>query len=870
MYEPIAIIGCGCLYPPDSFSLNKLFDNVIRGIEGIREIDKFFWEPEKYYDSDYSVPDKTYCKVSGYLDHFDVPKELLDKICLSKDEYNSFNRTQQMILHTILQAMSSACFSQADIKDAGLFVGNMLGDPVMPDYILSKKGEQYLNFAEERLSKKTLLPEQILWKKDFNKKLTRKFRVNGSLGKIAFPSSLVSTIAEVLKLEQLSMVVDGACSGGLIVIDEAIKCIHQNKVNMCIVTGVLGNMGVSGNVAFSKIGGLSDKGSVPLDKNANGLTPSEGAGSIIIKRLSDAVHDGNPILGVIRGSGVASDGGGQSIYAPSTRGQRAAMRKSLDRANMTMQDIAYIEMHATGTRIGDKVEIKSILELCKEDKIVNPIAIGSIKAQIGHSFSGAGMANLFKVLLAMQNEILPPTHKFNALHEEFGDISRYAYVSDRKRTWIHPTGHPRRALVNAFGFGGINANILLEEFEYEYHNKLLLELKKDNDSMKNNNDSMKNNKYAILSYGYFEDEYDGRAVHSNADELDGVINNKSFVFPFIKFKIPPRILNKLDEAQRISLLAVSNALERENIKLVKEKTGVFVGSVFGLKNAYNSDIRIRTVEYSSILKELLGDALTTKEYQEIEEEFKKDYESIEEDTLPGFMDNIIAGRIANYYDTQGINAAYDMDIGSFVAALHQGLLSLNNFENDMIIVGAANCNDLDEFYQIYNAAGSKSDNIRKGACFYIIKRGEDVQPDEKVYAYITIPEYHKTASMEYNDNDNDYVGATEAFRLLDNIRKSSLEKKCIHHVSASLSGRSFTYDIIPFQDGTSSLCPEEYVTFYTDTTDISQVIESLENILREKQMPENCSSEKAKVAIIFKDYDELKTQIDFIKTLEKM
>lgn len=863
MYEPIAIIGCGCLYPPDSFSVDKLYENVVNGVEGIRDIDKFFWEPEKYYDPDHSVPDKTYCRKSGYLDHFDVSEESLCKIRLPKEEYDSFNRTQKMILHTILQAMSSAQVSLEDLKEGGLFVGNMLGDPATSDFILREKGEAYLKLAERRLTGKTLSSEQVSWKEEFNKELTKKFKGNVNLKKTVFPSSLAATIADVLKLEKLSMVVDGACSGGLIVIDEAIKCMHQNKVNMCIVSGVLGNMGVSGNVAFSKIGGLSDKGSVPLDKSANGLTPSEGAGSIIIKKLSDAMSDGNPILGVIRGSGVASDGGGQSIYAPSSRGQRAAMRKSLDRANMTMQDIDYIEMHATGTRIGDKVEVESILDLCKEDDIKNPIAIGSVKAQIGHSFSGAGMANLFKVLLSMKHEILPPTHKFTALHEEIGDISRYVYVNHIKKAWVQPTCHPRRALVNAFGFGGINANILLEEFDHEYHKKLLSELKTGKDSLRNRN-------FAVVSYGYFEDEYNERAIHSNEKESGKTTNHKSFPFPFIKFKIPPRILNKLDEAQRISLLAVSNALERENITLTKEKTGVFAGSVFGLKNAYNSDIRIRTEEYSAILRALFGDTFSEAEYQEINEEFKNNYESIEEDTLPGFMDNIVAGRIANYYDTQGINAAYDMDIGSFAAALHQGLLSLNNYENDAIIVGAANCNDLDEFHKIYHAAGSKSNKVRKGACFFIMKREEDVKQDEKVYAYITIPEFKKSASKVYNDNVTDYAGATEAFGLLDHIIQLSSEKKSIHHISASLTGRSFTYDIIPFQSGTGPLCSEEYFTYYTDETDLSQIIQSLEIFRRQKQIPETSRSSKSQAAIIFKDFDELETQINFLKTLEKM
>lgn len=848
MYEPIAIVGCGCLYPPDSFSLDKFFENVINGTEGIREIDKSFWEPEKYYDLDSKVADKTYCKQSGYLDSFGVPTELLSEINISKEVYNSFNRTQKMVLNTILQALSSASYSLEDIKNSGLFIGNMLGDPVTADYILYKQGGKYQRIADKKLSNKSLTKELNTWSDQFRRKLNQKFNNSNELSKTAFPSALASEIADALNLNQISMVVDGACSGGLIVIDEAIKCIHQNKIDLCIVTGVLGNMGVSGNVAFSKIGGLSDKPSIPLDEMAGGLTPGEGAGSIIIKKLKNALNDGDTIYGVIRGSGVASDGGGQSIYAPSTRGQHAAMRKSLDRANMTMRDIDYVEMHATGTPVGDKVEVRSILQLCEEDAIQIPVGIGSIKSQIGHSFSGAGMANLFKVLLAMKEKILPPTHKFNSLPHELGDVSHFVYVNSKVKEWETRSDNPRRALVNAFGFGGINANILLEEFKREYHHELI-------DSYKNNIQNLQvSRKYAVISYGYLDED-------SITDD---------FVFPFIKFKIPPLILNKLDEAQQMGLLAVSNALERTEITMPKEKTGIFVGSIFGLKNAYFSDLRIRSVEYTTILKEILGDTLSDKEYQDLEEEFKSKFETIEEDTLPGYMDNIVAGRIANHYDTQGINATYDMDVGSFVAALHQGLMSLNNSDNDLIIVGGVNCNDMDEFNQIYREAGSNSSTVKKGACVFIVKREEDVQPNDKVYAYITEPKFNKTSVKKNQNKEMDYMGATEAFVLLENIIKSNEHKKSIKHLSSTLSGRSFTYHIIPECCKDSFVEQDKYFTFYTEDTNLPVLIQSLEKIYSKKELPQRDSMEESQVAIVFRDYEELADQINFLKKINQM
>lgn len=848
MYEPIAIVGCGCLYPPDSFSLEKFYENIINGTEGIRQIDEKFWEPKKYYNPDRTIADKTYCKQSAYLDPFDAPTELLTETQIPKETYNSLNRTQKMVLHTILQALSFASYSLEDIKNAGLFIGNMLGDPVTADYILYNKGKKYQKMVYKKLSTMSVPDELSSWSSQFNNKLSQKFNTSKELDKTAFPSALASKVADILNLNQISMVMDGACSGSLIVIDEAIKCIHQNKMNLCIVTGALGNMGVSGNVAFSKVGGLSDKPSVPLDKAASGLTPGEGAGSIIIKKLKDALNDKDTILGVIRGSGVASDGGGQSIYAPSTRGQHAAMRKSLDRANMTMKDIDYVELHATGTSVGDRVEVRSILQLCEEDKIQKPIAIGSVKSQIGHSFSGAGMANIFKVLLAMKENILPPTHKFNSLHHELGDVSDFLYVNEKVKEWKNLSEKPRRAMVNAFGFGGINGNILLEEFKAKYHHELIESFKKDISN------SMKERKYAVISYGYFDDE-------SNKDD---------FVFPFIKFKIPPLTLNKIDEAQQMGLLGVSNALEREEVNIPKKKTGIFVGSIFGLKSAYFSDVRIRSVEYTAILKEILGDTLSDKEYQDLEEEFKSNFETIEEDTLPGYMDNIVAGRIANIYDTQGTNATYDMDVGSFVAALHQGLTSLNNNDNDLIIVGGVNCNDMEEFYHIYKEAGSSSSKVSKGACFFIIKREEDVQPNDKVYAYITEPKFNKSSIKKDQNNKTDYMGATEAFVLLKKIVLCNEEKKRIKHISSTLSGRSFTYDIIPECCKDSIVEEDKYFAFYTEDTDLSILIQSLENIYSKKEIPQSDEKKKSQVAIVFKDYEELSNQINFLKKVDKI
>jgi len=830
------------------------------GTEGIREISKNIWNPDKYYNPDRCAPDKTYCKFSGYLDEFHAPVQALMKLGVSINRYEELNRTQKMVMHTILQSVMSANYSLEDIRDSALFVGNMLGDPIMSNYILHTYVSLYSDIANNYIEKKGTYIHNNRWMDMLATTMKDRLKIGSKLDKSLFPSSLASQIADILGLNQLSMVVDGACSGGLIVIDEAIKCLHQKKVKKCIVIGVLGNMGVSGNVAFSKIGGLSATQSKPLDKNADGLTPGEGAGTIIIKLLSDALVDGDKIYGVIRGSGVASDGAGQSIYAPSSRGQHAAMRKSLSQAEMTMKDIDYVEMHATGTSVGDKVEVRSILQLCEEDHIEKPVALGSLKAQIGHSFSGAGMANVFKVLLAMREQLLPPTYHFTSLPDEFDDVSKYIYVNAHAKYWERTNNTPRKALINAFGFGGINANVLVEEYELEYHKALISRYQSGRD------EQCEDRKYVVVGYGYFEERPNDSSKRKTKTTDPGICKTNDFVFPYIKFKIPPIIYNKLDEAQRFSLLAVSAALDRAGLKLPLTKTGVFSGGIFGLKNAYTSDVRIRSVEYTDALREILGSDLREDDYHEIEEAFKSHFEEIGEDTLPGFMDNIVAGRIANYFDTQGINATYDMDIGSFGAALHQGVLSLSSKENDVIIVGATNFNDLPAFDEAYRAFGSDSKFVRKGACFFVIKRQEDTPPEE-VIAYITEPQFSKRAILPYADSAFDYMGATEAFIMLENILKATEERKCINHTTASLTGRTFSYEIIP-QKLDRSEEPERYNIFYTNIDEPAQLAASLEALLKSGRCNANVLEGERQVAIIYKDKKDIAKQIELLNKLQ--
>lgn len=745
--EPVAIVGYGVLYPPNANSADVFWENIKSGVAGIREITDDVWSKESYFDSDEQREDKTYCKESAYLDKNIELDSYLASFKLEKQKLIQLNRTQKMVLFTILQALEKGGLTLKDISKSNLIIGNMLGDLDICDYFLSVYGEKYFKLLEQELA----LPadDNSKLKAAFVKKLKQKFGTFNSDNDL-FPSKLVTDLSELLALAENSFIVDGACAGSLLAVEEGIKLLHSNEADLCIVTGVLGNMGVTGNVAFSKIGGLSHTKSKPLDRSNDGLTPGEGAGTIIIKRLSQAKKDGNKILGVISGSGVASDGSGQSIYAPSTSGQYLAMKKSLVRAGLKMNEIDYVEMHATGTPVGDLVELESLVKLCQEVEMTRKLRIGSVKSQIGHSFSAAGMANLIKVLKAMEHGQFPPTHHFTEFSNQAKALARdYLEVNTKLIPWETKAGVPKRALVNAFGFGGINGNLLVEEYLPAYHDKKLASCSNEK----------KTYEFAITGVGSFDSTY-----HSYAHRKDHK-TDQNFNFPFIKYKIPPKILNKIDYAQQIALIAATEAIENGLAKTEdKTKVGVYVGSNMGLQNAYYTDLRIRTTEYTNIMQQLLGTQASAK-LAKVEQVFKQNFEAVKEDTLPGFMDNIVASRVSNYHNLQGSNAVYDRGPQSFEVALNQALLSLINDENDVVIVGGVNGNSMKEYGELLKTTSMAT---KTGAYFFVIKKVTAVSPTSKVLGKFSKQIGKKIKITAENAT---YAGASGALTFLEKLER---------------------------------------------------------------------------------------------------
>ncbi|MBT8419916.1 MAG: type I polyketide synthase, partial [Gammaproteobacteria bacterium] len=271
-------------------------------------------------------------------------------------------------------------------------------------------------------------------------------------------------IANRLDLMGPNYIVDGACASGLIAADLAISDLMAHRCDMMLAGGIQASMPPQVYMLFSALGALSSTDVRPFDEAANGTLLSEGAGFVVLKRLPDAVRDGDRIYAVIKGIGIASDGKAQGLLAPRLEGEALALRRAYERTGIDPATVDLVEAHGTGIPLGDLTEIQALTSVFgpRAGRIPH-CALGSVKSMIGHCIPAAGIASLIKISLSLYHKVLPPT-LCERVNPELGITATPFYINTELRPWIHGAPTPRRAGIDAFGFGGINAHAILEEF----------------------------------------------------------------------------------------------------------------------------------------------------------------------------------------------------------------------------------------------------------------------------------------------------------------------------------------------------------------------------------------------------------------------
>ncbi len=424
----IAIISMAGRFP-ESPTIEKFWDNLYHARELITEIPKSRWSIKEYYSSDKEAPNKSYSKWGGHIEDI----EWFDANFFETSEADAImmDPPQRILLEVAQELLDRAGYTREELN--GKKISVMLGS-----------GESnYQNYYQENV------------KNDW-----RKHRIVNYIQNMQ-----AARIAKFYNLLGAAFTIDTACSSSLVAIHEACKSLLSGESEMVVAGGAEILIGPFYQIDFSKAGVLSDDGKCyAFDERAKGMVLSEGVGLVLLKKYEQAIEEGDQILGIVLGSAINNDGKTSGLTVPSLQSQKEVVEAAIANSHVTPDTISYYEAHGTGTLLGDPIEVKAISEVYRHytDKKAY-CGIGSVKSNMGHALRASGIASFIKVLLAMQNKIIPPTINCEKPHPRFRFSESPFYPVMEPIPWTEMNGI-RRAAIAAFGFGGTNCHLIMEEY----------------------------------------------------------------------------------------------------------------------------------------------------------------------------------------------------------------------------------------------------------------------------------------------------------------------------------------------------------------------------------------------------------------------
>ncbi|MBO9699913.1 MAG: polyketide synthase dehydratase domain-containing protein [Sporocytophaga sp.] len=424
--QPIAVIGMAGQFPMAN-NLDEFWQNISQGKNCISEISPKRWDIDNYYQKGEAKPGKTNSKWTGALEEYDLFDPLFFNI--SPTEAESMDPQQRVFLQACWHTIENAGYNPQKLSGSkcGVFVGCGQGD-----YRLLSKD----------------LPISAM----------------GFTG--SDTSILAGRVSYFLNLQGPSLSIETACSSSLVAIANACDSLTSGNSDLALAGGVYIMTGPEVHIKCAQMGMLSQDGKChTFDQSANGFVPGEGVGVVMLKRLADAERDQDIILGVIQGWGVNQDGKTNGITAPNSESQTRLEQEVYDKFQIDPEQIQLIEAHGTGTKLGDPIEVDALKQaFSKYTQKREYCALGSVKSNIGHCLTAAGVASFIKVIQSLNHKQLPPTINYSKLNEHISLNDSPFYVNDRLLDWKVGNTEKRRAAISAFGFSGTNAHIVLSEY----------------------------------------------------------------------------------------------------------------------------------------------------------------------------------------------------------------------------------------------------------------------------------------------------------------------------------------------------------------------------------------------------------------------
>jgi acyl transferase domain-containing protein/7-keto-8-aminopelargonate synthetase-like enzyme len=456
----VAVVGMACRFP-HARDVNALWDLVRTGEVAFEDIPDTRWKHSAFFDPvDVRATDKTYVRKGAFIDGVEDFAAL--HYGLAPRRVQVMDPQHRLAIEATRQVLQDAGYEARPFDRArtGVFIGASVSE--YKDLLTARHralqlaaGEfgDALNPAEAEAVKAAVADVSP----------ARAFTIAGSL-----LNMIACSVAQTFDLNGPAMSIDAACSSALVAIHEAVVNLRARQVNLALAGGVYLNLNPDNLVGFSRIGAISPSGACrPFDARADGFVMGEGVGLVALKRLEDALADGDRIYAVLRGTGCNNDGRGEGPMTPRPEGQRDAMWRAHQDVDFPVESIGYVETHGTATTVGDVVEVGALKHFFGEKAgraLTQPhCALGSIKGNIGHTMSAAGVAGFIKTCLALYHRTIPPQPACDELNPKL-ELERSPFrVPRRPEAWAAAPGQRRRAAVSSFGFGGTNAHVLLEE-----------------------------------------------------------------------------------------------------------------------------------------------------------------------------------------------------------------------------------------------------------------------------------------------------------------------------------------------------------------------------------------------------------------------
>jgi phthiocerol/phenolphthiocerol synthesis type-I polyketide synthase B len=422
--EPVAVVGMGCRFPGGVTGPSSYWRLLLDGGDAVTEVPADRWDADEFYDPDSSVPGRMTTKWGGFVsdaEGFDA-----EFFGITPREGEAMDPQQRMLLEVAWEALEHAGIPPDSLGGSrtGVIIGLASWDYTLVNMERRAEIDAYVSTGNPH-------------------------------------STAVGRIAYVLGLRGPAVAVDTACSSSLVAVHLACQSLRLRESDLALAGGVQLSLSPFAAIALSKWSALSPQGRCQaFDAGADGTVRGEGCGVVVLKRLADAVRDGDRVLAVVRGSAVNQDGRSNGLTAPNVLAQRDLITDALRAADVPPDTVNYVEAHGTGTVLGDPIEFEALAATYGSGDV--PCALGSVKTNFGHLEAAAGVAGFIKAVLAVGHDTIPPNLHFTRWNRAIDPAPTRFFVPTETSPWP-PSAGPRRAGVSSFGLAGTNAHVVVEQ-----------------------------------------------------------------------------------------------------------------------------------------------------------------------------------------------------------------------------------------------------------------------------------------------------------------------------------------------------------------------------------------------------------------------